>query len=165
MLPLVWKAQQTKKNLLMWLGIFVFIFALYIFFDILANNSIAEMIAAIGLGMFVLHMGINLLLALLTSSMISLTQINLTMNKREPVGSNSIPLFSFLFGLLTFGCTPCVIAFLGAIGIAFTPLVLGPANIIWKIILLLLIVVAYMYILNRIHKTTCKPKSVVQTQS
>ncbi len=158
MLPIVWQAQKTKKNLIIWAVLFIAVFTLYVFFDILANQTLTHMFNTLGLTLFIVHVGVNFVLALLTSTMLSLTQVNLTLTKKEPKGANSIPVLSFVFGLLTFGCTPCVVAFLAAVGIAFTPLTLGPANLTWKLILLVLISLSFVYILYSIHNTTCKVK-------
>jgi hypothetical protein len=158
MLPVIIEAQKTKRNLIMWLGLFILVFGLYTFFDILAFDTYQNMINELGVFLVGVHIGVNLILALLTSSMLSLTQINLKINKKEPTGSTSIPFFAFIFGLLTFGCTPCVIAFLAAIGIAFTPITFSGGNLLWKFILLGLILISYAYILYSIHHTTCKAK-------
>ncbi len=156
MLPAVWQAQKKPKALLMWGALFVFLFVLYTLFDVIANGSLGALLNDVGPGLFGLHLIVNASLALLTSSLMSLTHINMQLHKREPAGSNSVPALAFLFALFTFGCGPCVVAFLAALGIAFTPLVLGPGNLIWKAILLLLVALAYLYILRSIHRTTCK---------
>ncbi len=158
MLPAVWYAQKQPKALIMWGVLFLFLFIIYTLFDVIANGSLSALITDVGTALFVMHLFVNGALALLTSSLMSLTHINLQLNKREPRGSNSIPAVAFLFALFTFGCGPCVVAFLAAFGIAFTPLVLGPGNLLWKAVLLLLVALAYLYILRSIHRTTCTVK-------
>jgi hypothetical protein len=80
------------------------------------------------------------------------------LTRQEPVGSNAIPVVTFLFGLLTFGCTSCVVAFLGAIGIGFTPLVLPNGNLLWKFAALGIVLLGFVWILYTIHNSKCKIK-------
>jgi hypothetical protein len=158
MLSMVLSEQKKRKNILIWLTIFMFVATLYMFFDYLAYRSYRVMLDDLGGFIFSIHIGLNLAMAFLTSAMLSLTQIKLNLTKVEPVGSNTIPVVSFLFALLTFGCTPCVVAFLAAVGIAFTPIVFPMGNLLWKVILLLFIIASTGYILYSIDKGTCKAK-------
>jgi len=158
MLSLVLNEQKKKKNIGILIGIFIFIYGLYLFLDILAFGSFAILIDELGYPLFFGHQVLNVIMASLTSTMVSLSQIKLRLTKSEPVGSNAIPFLSFIFGLLTFGCAPCVVAFFAAIGIAFTPIVFPHGNLLWKFILLALIIVGFVWILYSINKGVCKPK-------
>lgn len=158
MLQLVLSEQKKRKNIFIWLTIFLFVAFLYMFFDYLAYRSYRVMLEDLGGLVFSIHIILNLSMALLTSLMLSLTQIKLNLTKVEPKGSNAIPVVSFIFALLTFGCTPCVIAFFAAVGIAFTPIVFPMGNLLWKVILLLFIMASMVYILYSIDKGTCKAK-------
>ncbi|MFP4287167.1 MAG: hypothetical protein ACLFRI_05660 [Candidatus Izemoplasmataceae bacterium] len=158
MLQIVWSEQKKRKNILIWLTIFLFVAFLYMFFDYLAYRSYTVMFEDLGGFVFSVHMILNVSMALLTSLMLSLTQIKLNLTKVEPVGSNTIPVLSFIFALLTFGCTPCVVAFFAAVGIAFTPIVFPMGNLLWKVILLFFILASMGYILYSIDKGTCKAK-------
>ncbi len=158
MLKLVWNEQIKPSGLRVWGIIFVVVFVLYSFFDFLVFSSLSNMVAELGASMTALHIGLNTVMALLTSFMVSMSQIKLKLTKSEPVGATGIPAFSFVFGLLTFGCTPCVINFLAAVGIAFTPIVFPNGNLLWKLILVGLIALGLVYILWRIEKSTCKIK-------
>ena len=158
MLKAVWHEQIKLSGLRLWGIIFVIVFALYSFFDILAFGSIANMVDELGTSLTTLHIALNTTMALLTSFMVSMTQIKMNLTKSEPLGSTGIPAFSFVFGLLTFGCTPCVVSFLAAVGIAFTPIVFPNGNLLWKLILIALIAIGLVYILWRIEKSTCKVK-------
>ncbi|MFH5880969.1 MAG: hypothetical protein ACNA7U_03400 [Candidatus Izemoplasmataceae bacterium] len=158
MLPIVFNEQLKTRNMLIWLAIFLVVLTLYMMFDFLAFGSLNSMINELGVGLFIVHMLINLTMALLTSIMLSFTQIKLNLTKVEPKGSNTIPVVSFVFALFTFGCTPCVIAFLAAVGIAFTPIIFPYGNLLWKLLLLLFIGLSTIYILYSVHKGTCKAK-------
>ncbi len=158
MLRTVWHEQIKPSGLRLWAIVFIIVFSLYSFFDILAFNSYSNMVAELGPSLTSVHIILNAVMALLTSFMVSMTQIKLRLTKSEPLGSTGIPTFSFVFGLLTFGCTPCVVSFLAAVGIAFTPIVFPNGNLLWKMMLVVLITIGVIYILWRIEKSTCKVK-------
>lgn len=165
MLPIVWQEQQKRNNVLIFLGLFAGLALIYILFDVLQFGALTTMFADLGLPLGIVHVALNTLMAFLTASMMSLSQIKLRLTSVEPKGSNSIPIVSFVFAILTFGCAPCVVAFLAAFGIAFTPLVLPHGNLAWKLGLLVFLLIASLYILYSVHKSTCpiKPKNNKQT--
>ncbi|TVP94711.1 MAG: hypothetical protein EA374_05725 [Acholeplasmatales bacterium] len=158
MLSVVWKEQFKRNNLIVFGIIFIMLQTLYAMFDILSFGSPGAMIGELGGGLFAVHITLNILMATLTSIMVSLSQIKLKLTKSEPRGATSIPVISFIFALLTFGCAPCVVAFLAAVGIAFTPIVLPLGNLMWKVALLGFIALSMVYILYSIDKGACKIK-------
>ncbi len=160
MLSIVLQKQKETKNILIFLGIFAFVYSLYFFLDWLAHGSFSILFQELGTPLLMVHQLFNIVLAFIAALMISLSQIKLRLTKVEPKGSTSIPFFSFIFGLLTFGCAPCVVAMLGAIGITFTPIVLPFGNLPWKIILLGIMAVGFFFILRSIEQSTCTPKSL-----
>lgn len=162
MLTLVLQKQKEQKYLLLFGIMWVFMYGLYLFLDILYYGSLNEMVATLSIGLVVVHQAVNLLISFIVTVMLSFSQIQLSLTKTEPLGGNSIPFLSFIFGLLTFGCAPCVITFLSAIGIAFTPLVLPFGNLVWKLILIVLMVGGLGFVLWRIQNTVCeiKPKDL-----
>jgi|AntRauTorcE11898_2_1112593.scaffolds.fasta_scaffold05782_3 hypothetical protein len=164
MLKLVLEEQKKQKNLIFFVVVLLIMFALYGSLDILGNDSISAYYQSLGLSLIIVHQLVNLVMALLSASMISLSQIKLNLTKSEPLGATGIPFLSFIFGLLTFGCAPCVVTFLAAVGISFTPLVLPNGNILWKIALVVLLLVGLVYILWSIEKSTCKIKTKQQTE-
>lgn len=160
MLQTVWQKQKERKNIMIFLGIFAIVYSLYLFLDWLYYGSFGALFAEMSVPLFMVHQAINITIALIATLMLSLSQIKLQLTNSEPKGATSIPFLSFIFGLLTFGCAPCVIAFLGAVGITFTPVVLPFSNLPWKLILLALMVVAFFYILKTIDSSSCKVKSL-----
>lgn len=158
MLSAVYQEAKSKYNIIMILGIFAFFFGLYVFLDFEGNGNYTNLIDKFGMGIFILHITINVLIAALTSIMVSFSIINFRLFKFEPKGSNAIPLVTFLFGLLTFGCTGCVVAFLSAVGIAFSPIILPNGNLIWKFVALLIIIAGFIWIMYSIQHTKCKIK-------
>ena len=158
MLNIIYKEQFKRKNLLILIGLFIVFFSLYVFLDYEGNDNYSVMADEFGLFIVLVHIFINLIIGMLTATMVSFSLINYTINKKEPVGSNAIPFLTFLFGLLTFGCTGCVVAFLASVGIAFTPVILPFGNLYWKLAALLFVIIGFIWIMWSIEHTKCKVK-------
>ena len=158
MLTLVLEKQKEQKFIGLFAIMWAFMYGLYLFLDYLWYGSFQAMGQELSTGLIVIHQLTNLMVSFVVTVMLSFSQIQLSLTKTEPAGGNAIPFFSFIFGLLTFGCAPCVITFLGAIGIAFTPLVLPFGNLAWKLILLALMFVGLGFVLHRIQHTVCEVK-------
>lgn len=156
MLTLVWQKQKERKFIQLFILMWVFMYALYAFLDVLYYGSLGAMFETLSTGLVIIHQITNVVIAFVVTVMLSFSQIQLTLTKKEPLGGTSIPFFSFIFGLLTFGCAPCVITFLSVIGIAFTPIVLPFGNLVWKIVLLSLMGLGMAFVLRRIQNTACK---------
>ena len=156
MLTLVWEKQKERKFIQLFILMWAFVYGLYLFLDVLYYGSINAMVNSLSPGLIVVHQITNLVIAGIATVMLSFSQIQLVLTKKEPLGGNSIPFSSFIFGLLTFGCAPCVITFLSVIGIAFTPLVLPFGNLVWKLILLAFMGLGMAFVMKRIQNTVCK---------
>jgi hypothetical protein len=103
----------------------------------------------------ILNIGINIIMAVLSMGMMGLTSAQFDFSGRESQGSN-LSFASVLFGILTYGCTPCVISFFAAIGISFSVAVLPFAGLPYKFISLMIIIIGFVWILWSIQRTTCK---------
>lgn len=158
MLTAVYKKAFEKNNIILLLVLFVVFFGLYVFLDFEGNTNYTEMTSKFGLGITFIHILINLLIAILSSIMVTFSTINYKLTKKEPIGSNALPFLTFLFGVLTFGCTSCVVAFLAAVGIAFTPAVLPNGNLLWKFAALAIVILGFIWIMYSIKNTKCKVK-------
>jgi hypothetical protein len=159
MLQLVYQKSKETKNLIILSALFIFFLILYIFLDFEGNGNYTIMTDNFGVGITIIHIISNILIAIMSSIMLTFSTINYTLTKVEPKGNTAIPFISFIFGILTFGCTSCVVAFLSAIGIAFTPLLLPNGNLIWKLIALLFVSIGFIWILYSIKNTKCKVKN------
>ena len=155
------KNEARKVNyIILLIGLFVFFFGLYVFLDFEGNTNYIVMTENFGLIVVLIHVFINFLIASLSAVMVTYSIINFNLTKIEPKGSNAIPFLTFIFGLLTFGCTGCVVAFFSAVGIAFSPILLPQGNLIWKLIALIFVVAGFIWIMYSIEHTTCKPKEL-----
>ena len=160
MLRAVINEAKTRNNIIYILGAFILFFGLYVFLDFEGNTNYTIMTEDFGIGIVSIHIIINILIAILSSVMVIFSIINFKLTKIEPKGSNAIPFFTFIFGLLTFGCTGCVVAFFSAVGIAFSPIILPSGNLLWKLLALLLVTIGFIWIMYSIEHTKCKIKSV-----
>ncbi len=151
---------KSRNNILYLIGAFVLFFGLYVFLDFEGNTNYTIMTEEFGIGIVSIHIIINALIAILSSVMVIFSIINFKLTKIEPKGSNAIPFFTFIFGLLTFGCTGCVVAFFSAVGIAFSPIVLPSGNLLWKLAALFFVIIGFIWIMYSIENTKCKIKNV-----
>ena len=156
------KEAKTKKNILIFIGLFIFFFGLYVFLDFEGNTNYIVMTEDFGLLIVLTHVFINIIIAILSSRMMTLSIINYNLYKSEPIGNNAIPFFTFIFGLLTFGCTGCVVAFFSAVGIAFTPMILPHGNLLLKSAALILVILGYIWVLYSIKNNKCKVNKKAQ---
>lgn len=158
MLTMILQEAKQQKYILSIIAAFVFFIGLYTFLDFEGNTNYSVMIDTFGIGIVSIHIIVNVIIAALSSIMVVFSIINYNLNKAEPVGSNAIPFFTFIFGLLTFGCTGCVVAFLSAVGIAFTPIILPAGNMLWKLGALFFTIIGFIWIMYAIDHNKCKVK-------
>jgi len=67
--------------------------------------------------------------------------------------------FAVVFGMLTYGCTPCVIAFFSTVGITFAVAVLPLAGLPYKLLALLLLVLGFFWLKYETNHVKCKIKN------
>lgn len=156
MLTIIKNELKYPKNWVLLPILFVFFFGLYVFLDFEGNTNYRLMTEAFGLGIVMIHIVINIIIAILSSIMVTFAIINQKLTKIDPKGSNAIPFLTFIFGLLTFGCTGCVVAFFTSVGIAFTPIILPAGNMLWKVLALLFVIIGFAYVMYTIEHTKCK---------
>jgi hypothetical protein len=158
MLTYVLKKQTTPRFLMLNAFYFFFFLGIYTLIDSF-NISYSQMALTYGSFLPLVNIGINLLMASLSMAMMGLTSAQFDFSGRESNGSN-LSFASVLFGILTYGCTPCVISFFAAIGISFSVAVLPFAGLPYKLISLLLIIIGFVWILFSIRRTVCKIPSI-----
>jgi hypothetical protein len=158
MLTLIKQEAKATKYILYMVGLFIVFLGLYVFLDFEGNTNYTLMTQEFGATIVTIHIAINIAIAILTARMVLFSIINYNVNKSEPVGSNAIPFFTWIFGLLTFGCTGCVVAFFTAVGIGFTPIILPAGNMLWKVIALIFVIAGYIWIMYSINNSKCKIK-------
>ena len=110
-----------------------------------------------GMVLVLVNISLNILMASLSALLLSLSTIMAQLKGKESMSSN-LSFVSVLFGVLTYGCTPCVIAFFSSIGIAFSVIALPFAGLPYKFISLGLIVIGLIWTYYEIEHGKCKVK-------
>jgi hypothetical protein len=154
MLTYVWEKQKTKKFLALNAGYFIFFMAMYTLVDSF-NMTYATMTLTYGVWLTVINIVLNLIMATLSMLMMSLTTAQFDFTGKESKGSN-VPFLSVLFGILTYGCTACVIGFFAAVGITFSVMILPFAGLPYKLISLVVVILGFLWVLNSIRRASCK---------
>jgi len=148
--------QLTKKYLLQGFLFFSLFMTIFFMLDRL-NMPYPIMIQTYGIYLVFLNVFLNITMSLLSALMMNLSTAMVNLKGKEGIGSN-LGFFSVLFGIFTYGCTSCVIAFLSIIGITFSVIALPLAGLPYKLISLLLIAVGLFWIIREIQSGKCKIK-------
>ncbi len=148
------KLIKTKKYILRTLAFFGFFIAIYTLLDSF-NMSYTQMQLNYGQSLVFLNVGLNIVMAGLTALLLSLSTANVELKGKDTKGSN-LGFLSILFGVLTYGCTTCVITFFASIGIAFSVIALPLAGLPYKLISLLLILIGLWWTKREISSGVCK---------
>lgn len=145
---------KSKKMILQGLAFFGFFMFIYTLIDGF-NLSYTAMAGMYGSTLVVINIGLNILMASLSAFLLNLSTAMAALKGKESKGSN-LSFFSVLFGILTYGCTPCVIGFFASIGVAFSVIALPLAGLPYKLISLLLIVIGILWTVREINVGQCK---------
>lgn len=153
MLNSVLNKQKQKKYILMNIAFFLFFMAIYTLVDSF-NMSYQAMNLQYGTFLPVVNIFLNVVMAVLSTLMITFTSAQFDFTGKESKASN-LSFLSVLFGILTYGCTPCVIGFFAAIGISFGVAVLPFAGLPYKFISLAILIGGLLWIVLRMRKAVC----------
>ncbi len=145
---------KSRKMLLQGAAFFTFFMIIYTMIDGF-NLSYAAMAELYGFYLVLTNIFLNVLMAGLSAFLLNLSTAMAALKGKESKGSN-LSFLSVLFGILTYGCTPCVIAFFASVGIAFSVIALPLAGLPYKFISLLLIVIGIFWTLREIRVGQCK---------
>ena len=105
-----------------------------------------------GLYLVIINISLNIIMAFLTSLLMLSSEIMLKGTK-----SSSLGFLAIIFGMFTYGCAPCLIAFLANFGIILSVLVLPLAGLPYKLISLVLIIIGSLITFKKL-KQGCKLK-------
>lgn len=145
---------KTKKMMLQGFAFFAFFMVIYTMIDGF-NLSYPAMQEQYGSYLVAINILLNFMMALLSAMLLNLSTAMAALKGKESKGSN-LSFVSVLFGILTYGCTPCVIAFFASVGIAFSVIALPLAGLPYKLISLLLIVIGILWTIREIKFGQCK---------
>lgn len=146
--------QKSKKFIMQGSLFFATFLFIYFIVDYL-NMSYTEMIETYGLFLVVTNIIMNVLMSFLSALLMNLSTAMVVLKGREGK-AQSFGFFSVLFGILTYGCTSCVIAFFASVGIAFSVVALPLAGLPYKLISLILITIGLIWIRRELNSASCK---------
>lgn len=147
---------KTRKYILQSIFFMIFFLSIYFIVDYL-NMSYKDMMVEYGMFLVILNIFMNIIMSILSTLLMNLSTVMVEINGKES-GASNLGFVSILFGILTYGCTSCVIAFFAAIGISFSVIALPLAGFPYKIISLILIIVGLLIVLKQIKSGSCKLK-------
>ena len=150
------KLLKTKKFMvqaLLFSAVFMVMYSLIDSF----NMSYSLMNKTYGTYLVVINIALNIIMAGLSALLMNLSSAMVLLKGQDSKGSN-MSFVSILFGIFTYGCTPCVIAFFANIGITFSVFVLPLAGLPYKLVSLLLLSIGLWWTAREIEKGVCKVK-------
>lgn len=156
MFTLALEKQKSKKYIIQGL-MFFFVFNLIYFIVDSLNMSYTEMIATYGLYLVIINITLNVTMSFFSAVLMNLSTAMVELKGKEGKASN-FGFFSVLFGILTYGCTSCVIAFFASVGIAFSVIALPLAGLPYKLISLVLIAIGLFWMKKELDKGACQVK-------
>jgi hypothetical protein len=158
MLPLAWAKLKTRKYRIQAVVFFTVFLVLYFLIDHL-NLPYPEMVDIYGPFLVAVNVLLNIVMSTAGAVLMALSGINLELRGKEGKGSN-LGFLSVFFGMLTYGCTSCVISFFAAIGIAFSVVALPLAGLPYKLISLILVSIGLLWMIWEIKTGKCRiPKA------
>lgn len=163
MVNLAFKKLLDKKYLIQGIIFFLFFGLLYFILDYLNIRELNKNDITPSQLWFISNILLNLLMSFLAMLLLNLSNVMLELRINGDSGSN-LGFFSIFFGILTYGCTSCVITFFAAIGISFIPSAIFPFidvgyGILYKLLSLVLIVVGLLIVIYNIKYARCKIKN------
>lgn len=146
---------MTQRKYIIQFSMFAAIFAVLYFLIDYLNMPYQEMFSTFGWYLVAINVFLNLLMAVSSAFLMHLSTTMIQLRGKEGKGY-TFGFLSILFGMLTYGCTPCVIAFFASVGIAFSVVALPLAGLPYKFISLLLISLGLLWIRYELNHSSCK---------
>lgn len=145
---------NKKKQLVTFFSIFLII---YIVIDNL-TMTYSNMITTYGTYLVVINLLLNIVMAIITSVTQTLSLINLKLKGNDTKSSN-VTFIGFIFSIMTYGCTSCVISFLSIFGITYSISALALNGLPYKLLTLLILIGGLIFTRFEINRP-CKVKTV-----
>ncbi|MBI9008861.1 MAG: hypothetical protein JEZ05_02410 [Tenericutes bacterium] len=148
--------QKEKRYIIQGFIVFFVFLIMYFVLDYL-NIGYAEMISTYGIYLVVINILVNIVMAFTSAFMWNISTALVKLTGKEGKGSFASG-FAYIFGMLTYGCTPCVIALFSTIGLTFTVAVLPLAGLPYKFIALALLLLGFIWLRYESNHVKCKVK-------
>ncbi len=150
------KMQKEKKYIIRGSIIFVLFLILYFILDGL-NLNYSDMILEFGVYLVIINILLNVIMAFTSAFLWNISSGLVQLTGKEGKGSAASGI-AYVFGLLTYGCTPCVVALFSTIGLTFTVAVLPLAGLPYKLIALALLIIGFFWLKYESNHVKCKIK-------
>lgn len=148
-------AMQKKQGFIVSFVAFAIVYgALYTVLDTL-NGGYAKMASQFGVWLVVLNIALNVVMSLVSAAMMNFSSAYVKLSGKEGKGT-FLSSAAVLFGMLTYGCTSCVIAFFAAIGITFSVMILPLAGLPYKILAFALLFAGVFWLIAEIKRARCR---------
>ena len=145
------RIKEINKKI--WIGYGLVFILVYSMIDGL-NMSYGEMAAEFGGWLVITNIVLNIVMGVMAGFMIALSDYVLKFKGIKTKGDN-MSFLSVLFGIFTYGCTPCVISFLAVFGINFSVLALPFAGLPYKLISLALMGLGIWILARELKRKQC----------
>lgn len=160
LINLAFKKQLEKKYIIQGILFLVFFLLLYSVLDYLNIRELAKSDVRPSNFWIFGNILLNIVMSFLAMLLLNLSNAMLELRITGDGGSN-LGFFSIIFGIFTYGCTSCVVAFFAAIGVSFIPGAIFPFidvgfGILYKLLSLLLIIIGLIVVLYNIKYARCK---------
>ncbi len=146
--------QKQTKYIISFFGYSVLFLFIYFMLDYLSGGY-RPMINDYGIYLVVINIVVNIFMALISGLMLNFSTALVALTKKKEVLSYT-SFISVILGFFTYGCTSCMITFLGAIGISFGVYALPLHNLGYKLLGLAILILAFVIQLIVIKRTKCK---------
>jgi len=156
MFKTIFAMQRQKKFIIRGIIVFIMFIILYFMLDRL-NMDYSKMIDDYGLYLVIINILLNIIMAALSAFMWNISSGLVELTGREGKGS-FVSGFAYIFGLLTYGCTPCVIAMFSTIGLTFSIAVLPLAGLPYKFVALGSLILGLFWLIYETNHVKCKIK-------
>lgn len=154
MYKVILSMQKQKKYIISFVFYTVLFSSIYFVLDYLSDGY-GPMIEDYGVYLVVINVILNIVMSAISALMFNLSTAQVSLTKKgETTGYLSF--VSVIFGFFTFGCTSCMITFLGALGISFGVYALPLHNLPYKLLALGLLIGFLILQRYLINNSKCK---------
>ncbi|MDD3129692.1 MAG: hypothetical protein PHW21_04930, partial [Candidatus Izemoplasmatales bacterium] len=143
-----------RKYIIQGVIVFLLFITLYTVLDYL-NIGYGVMTEEYGIFLVIGNIFLNILMAFISAFMWNISTALVKLTGKEGKGSFMSGL-AVIFGMLTYGCTPCVIAFFSTIGITFAIAALPLAGLPYKLLALVLLIIGFFWLKYETNHVKCK---------
>lgn len=148
------KMQKQKKYLISFVAYIVFFAFIYFMLDYLSGGY-KPLIEDYGVYLVIINVGLNLIMSAISALMFNLSTAQMALT-RKGESTGYLSFLSVILGFFTYGCTSCIITFLGVIGISFGVYMLPLHNLPYKLLGLVILIGSLFLQRYLINNAKCK---------